>query len=686
MADTPLDIRFLKGVGEKRAKLFARLGIRTVADLLGFFPRDYLDFSAPRPIGECVPGELCCIRGMVTAGVRAAAVRPGLTLYRLRVTDDTGGCDITYFNNKYIGDMLKNGQTYFFSGRMDGSLFRKEMAAPEFIPVGESAGLLPVYHATGGLSTRMIRAAVRQALGGELERDGRIPSDPLPEWLRTQYGLCHLRFAIETIHFPPDRPALETARRRLIFEELLALQLGMMRIRARGREASAPACTAFTDADAFLRTLPFEPTGAQRRAVAQVAADMARPVPMNRLVEGDVGSGKTAVAAAAVFLAARNGLQAALMAPTEILARQHYQTLTSLLGSRVRVGLLTGGLRGAEKRRTLRALAAGEIDLAVGTHALMQTGVDFARLGLVVTDEQHRFGVEQRARLGAKGSEGDRHPHALIMSATPIPRTLALIIYGDLDISVLDEMPRGRKPILTYCVDSGKRQRVYGFIRQHLDKGLQAYIVCPVIEGSDTGLAAAEEYAAGIARQDFAGYRVGLLHGRMKAAEKDRVMAQFAAGELQLLVSTTVVEVGVDVPNAVIMVVENAERFGLSQLHQLRGRVGRGSAQSYCILISDAQGGTTAKRLRILCDTSDGFEIAENDLKLRGPGDFFGKRQHGLPALKIADLLTDSDLLREAREAAGEVLTRDPTLSAPDNAGLRRIVNRLFADENIVFN
>ena len=681
------DIRYIRGVGEKRAKLFARLGVHTVAQLLTFYPRDYEDYSSPVNIAESVPGQVCCIRAAVASPVRRVAVRPGLTLFRLLVQDDSGQCAVTFFNNRFIGDLLLPGKTYLFYGRMGGSLLKKEMASPEF-ESPEAAGLLPVYRSTEGLPSRAIRSAVRRALGEDFGPGAAIPEDPLPEELRGRYQLCHLRFAMENIHFPRTRQDMETARRRLVFEELLGLQLGMKLMKSRGKTTHAPACADFTDIESFLKTLPFSPTGAQRRAIAQAAADMSGPVPMNRLVEGDVGSGKTVVAAALIYLAARNGLQSALMAPTEILAQQHYRTLTALLsGSGIRVGLLSGSLRGTEKRRIRQEFAQGGCDVAVGTHALMQEGVEFRSLGLVVTDEQHRFGVEQRARLAAKGKQdGGLYPHVLIMSATPIPRTLALIIYGELDISVLDEMPKGRQTIRTYCVDSGKRARVYDFIKKHLDGGRQAYIVCPLVEPGESGLAAAEDYADAIARREFAGYRVGLLHGRLKAAEKDRIMREFADGKLQLLVSTTVVEVGVDVPNAVIMVVENAERFGLSQLHQLRGRVGRGTEQSYCVLISDAQGDDTAKRLRTLCETADGFAIAEKDLQLRGPGDFFGRRQHGLPELKIADIVTDMAVLRQAQQAAGAVLSRDPRLSASENAGLRELVASLFADERVIFN
>ena len=672
------DITNIKGVGEKRARLFKNLGIEKVGDLLRFYPRSYQDFSDKVNISDSVPGEICCIAVMVMAPVREVMVRRGLTLYKLRVADDTGECEITFFNNKYVGDMLKVGARYLFYGRMGGSLLRREMSSPEFEQNAQFSGFMPVYPSTAGLTPRMIRAAVAQAI---FLCD--LDEDPLPASLRSRFALCHLRFALENIHFPKTRQDIETARMRLIFEELLALQLGMMMMKNRSRSATSVTCTIAPDFSSFFDQLPFEPTNAQKRAVAQAAEDMRKSTPMNRLIEGDVGSGKTVVAAALCYYAAICGLQSALMAPTEILALQHWRTLIKLLlKSGISVGLLSGGLKPAEKRSIKNMLASRELDVVVGTHALLQEDVGFDSLGLVITDEQHRFGVEQRARLSSKG----QNPHVLIMSATPIPRTLGLIIYGDLDISVLDELPRGRQSVKTYLVDSSKRQRIYAFIRQHLDKGFQAYIICPLVEADESGLAAAEDYVDRIAKEAFSGYRVGMLHGRLKAHEKERIMSEFICGALQLLVSTTVVEVGIDVPNAVIMVVENAERFGLSQLHQLRGRVGRSSAQSYCMLISDTGSEETAKRLKIMTETGDGFKIAERDLQLRGPGDFFGHRQHGLPELRIANLTQDMSVLREARECAIGILETDPFLRSPENAGLRMLTARLFSYENVIFN
>jgi ATP-dependent DNA helicase RecG len=676
------EIQYLKGIGEKRALLFHRLGIEAVGDLLRYYPRSYQDFSSPVNIKDALIGDNCCIKATVTEPARVSAIRRGMTLYKFRVADDTAICEITFFNNKYVTDMLKEGKTYYFYGKVGGSLFRREMTSPEFENGEAQNSMRPIYALTAGITSRNIAAAAKQSLTLCTEEI----KEALPDELREKYALCHIGFALENIHFPKDSGALKTARRRLVFEELLALALGMSLLRRHSDATDAAVCTP-SDFSQFYKKLPFEPTEAQVRAVNEGAADMARSTPMNRLVEGDVGSGKTAVAAALCWHAAKNSLQSAMMAPTEILAQQHFITLSRLLTPcGVSVGLLTGSTPSAEKQRIIHLLKTRQLDVVVGTHALISQGVDFDRLGLVVTDEQHRFGVGQRAALSAKGHD----PHVLVMSATPIPRTLGLIIYGDLDVSILDELPRGRQKIETFCVDSGKRRRIYNFIKKHIAEGFQAFIVCPLVEegGEEAGdgLAAATDYAEKIAREDFKGYRVGLLHGRLKPAQKESVMRAFANSELDLLVSTTVIEVGVDVPNAAVMVVENAERFGLSQLHQLRGRVGRGAAQSYCILISDARGKESAARLRTMCETSDGFKIAEKDLELRGPGDFFGNRQHGLPELKIADFFSDMDILKSAQQAAEDIICDDPTLEKPENTGLKQLTNTMFSKENVIFN
>lgn len=673
------EIQYLKGIGAKRAELFHKLGIFTVDDLLYYYPRGYEDFSSPILIKDTVPGNAACIKAVIAAPAKISRIRAGMTLYKFRAADNSSVCDITFFNNKYVTDMLKEGQTYYFYGKIGGSFFRREMTSPQFEPCNSALGMRPVYALTAGLSSRNIAGAVKQALALRDEDT----SDSMPDALRKKYALCHIGYALENIHFPKDQDALKTARRRLVFEEFLTLQLGMSMLRNKDTASTANICSPI-DFAPFYKNLPFEPTGAQIRAINDGTADMSRTTPMNRLVEGDVGSGKTLVAAALCWYAAQSGMQSALMAPTEILAQQHFKTLTSLLAPcGLSVGLLTGGMPASEKQKILKMLKSRQLDVAVGTHALLTENVDFLKLGLVITDEQHRFGVSQRAALASKGNQ----PHVLVMSATPIPRTLALIIYGDLDVSVLDEIPKGRQKIKTYAVDSSKRTRVYNFIKGQLKAGHQAYIVCPLVEDENgAGLASATEYAEKIAQKDFSEFRVGLLHGRLKPAEKESVMSSFSRGELDLLVSTTVIEVGVDVPNAVIMLIENAERFGLSQLHQLRGRVGRGSAQSYCILISDAQNKEAVSRLRTMCSTADGFKIAEKDLELRGPGDFFGHRQHGLPELKIADIFNDITVLHETQKAASEILSCDISLEHPENKGLKMLVKSMFSKNDVIFN
>jgi ATP-dependent DNA helicase RecG len=671
----------IKGIGPKRAALFTKLGVTTVGALLRYYPRSYQDFSSVTDISACVPGDMCCIEGTVMAPVRCVRARGGLLLCRLRVADSSGECGIVFFNNRYVPNMLREGSSYRFCGRMGGTLLRREMSSPEFESSGARPGLLPVYPSTSQLPSRVIRAAAAQALAACAEHDEL--GDPMPENLRARFKLCHLRYALENIHFPASAEELATARRRLVFEELLSLQLGMLMLKSRSRSGKGTVFSKPPALDKFYASLPFEPTGAQLRAVNEAAADMRSGCPMNRLVEGDVGSGKTLVAAALCCYAADCGCQSAMMAPTEILARQHLETMTKFLSPLgLKVGLLSGGMKAAEKKAVKEALARHEIDLVVGTHALVQKDVSFDRLGLVITDEQHRFGVGQRAALESKGE----NPHVLVMSATPIPRTLGLIIYGDLDISVLDELPRGRREVKTYLVGSAMRERVYAFIRRHIDAGRQAFIVCPLVESGEEELVSAEEHAKSLMEGPFSKYRVGLLHGRLKASDKDRIMDDFACGRLDLLVSTTVVEVGVDVPNAAVMVIENAERFGLSQLHQLRGRVGRGKYDSYCILISDSDSPATLERLKTLTQTSDGFKIAEKDLALRGPGDFFGSRQHGLPELHIADLMSDMSVLHQAQQAAGEIYRADPLLRAKENSGLRDGVKRLFSSQDIAFN
>ena len=666
-------IRELKGVGDKRAALYKKLDIVTVGDLLRHYPRAYEDWSQTTPLHLAMPNEPCCVKGWVVAAPSEYRVRKGMTLYRFRVTDGRDTVQVTLFNNRFAAAKVRRDMEILLYGTVTRNGRHYEMSSPlvEAADVGER--IRPIYRQTEGLTSRMIETNVRQALEA-VEKNP--PPDCLPADLRRQMQLCDQLTAWQTVHAPSNTQALQEARRRLVFEELFLLQLGLLRIKNRARGVAGARITTDYTAD-YTASLPFTLTGAQRRTIAECVRDLAAERPMSRLVQGDVGSGKTAVAAGVAYTVVRNGWQAAMMAPTEILAQQHAETLQKLLGDRVRIGLLTGSVTAAKRARLLEALAVGEIDLLVGTHALIGEHVHFARLGLVITDEQHRFGVGQRAALAAKGV----NPHMLVMSATPIPRTLALIMYGDLDVSVLDELPPGRQPIKTYAITPDIRARAYGYVRQHLDEGRQGYIVCPLVEEGEepSELTAATELFERLRSGPFKGYRLGLLHGRMKPSEKEAVMEAFAAGEIQLLVSTTVIEVGVDVPNAVILVVENAERFGLAQLHQLRGRIGRGRYPSTCVLISDHGGEETRRRLQVMCATTDGFRIADEDLKLRGPGDFFGNRQHGLPNLHMADLMADMSLMQLAQTAAANRLSADPALARAENAPLRAAVARLFA-------
>ncbi len=662
-------IERLKGVGEKRGELFRRLGVETAWDLLRFYPRDYQDWSQTFPIDEAPRDQLCVVRAKVISAPSMTRVKGGKLLFRLAVTDGDTDLHLTFFNNRYIDRLLLPGKTYLFRGKLGFSAGKYSMTMPEFAAEEKAHGITPVYSSTQGLSSRQIGAAVASALGLMPE----APEDPLPQALREEYQLCHLGYALKNVHFPRSQEDLDIARRRLVFQEFLVLQLGLTMIKSGRREQNLHRIPERYPED-FAALLPFRLTGAQQRAIAQGVKDMAGNSPMNRLIQGDVGSGKTAVAAALCWVTAKAGWQAALMAPTEILAGQHYQSLEGILGpAGLRCALLTGGVSAGEHKRIHQGLAAGEIDLVIGTHALISQKVAFRDLALVITDEQHRFGVNQRVALAQKGAS----PHLLVMSATPIPRTLALMAYGDLDISVLDELPPGRRPVETYLIGSDKRERAFRYIQKHLDQGRQGYIVCPLIENDESGMMSVNEYAQLVRRALPAG-KIGVLHGKMKPGEKESIMKSFAEGQIQLLVATTVVEVGVDVPNAAIMMIENAERYGLSQLHQLRGRIGRGEHQSTCILVSDYNSPESLRRLNLFKSTNDGFAIADADLKFRGPGDFFGQRQHGLPQLKIADMFGDMGLLKEAQRCARRVFRRG-ALETKEYGALRQEIQELFS-------
>ena len=662
------NVRYIKGVGEKRAELFRQLGVTDVGTLLRFYPRGYQDRSHPLKLCEVPFDRPCCIKATVFTGVSEIFVRSKMVLYKFAATDGTENVEITLFNNKYAAAKIKTGKTYLFYGHVTRTFVSCEMSSPEIYDETDTS-IMPIYRQTAGLNSKTISKAVSSVL----ERF--VPEDPLPRSVKENFGLCDLDEALRSIHFPKNMSMLAKAKRRLVFEELFFLQAGIL-FQKVSRTASTNIRICGDYSDGFCGLLPFALTGAQKKTISECLADMRSGRPMRRLVQGDVGSGKTMIAAALAYSAAKENWQTVIMAPTEVLANQHYKNFEKLFSTAgITCVLLTGSLTKSKKLRIKQQISDGSADIIIGTHAVLQDDVVFDRLGLIVTDEQHRFGVEQRTSLLAKGSE----PHMLVMSATPIPRTMSLIFYGDLDISVIDSLPGGRQPIETYLIDSGKRERAFNYIKNHLDGGRQGYIVCPMVEENDTvGLASAVSYCEKLKAEDFSAYTVGLLHGKMKPSEKETVMKDFADGKIQLLVATTVIEVGIDVPNAVIMLIENAERFGLSQLHQLRGRIGRGSYRSTCILLSDYSKGDTLKRLKFMCGTTDGFKIADEDLRLRGPGDFIGKRQHGLPELKIADLSEDMELFRAAGNAAKELWNSDPELARPENRCLKSEIDKLF--------
>ena len=659
--DSRQSVQTLSGIGPARAKLFEKLGVFTVEDLAMYLPRTYEDRTRLVSISELEPGVPACFEAVVVSRPRTSRIRKGLELTQVQVADEESRLRLTFFNQSYSAGSLVPGESYIFYGALpeDGS---RTMTNPAFEPE-EGPGrltrrLLPVYPQTAGLNNSQISKSVARAL----ERmAGQFP-EVLPQSVRNTWGLLDAESAWRIVHEPPDWVSLARAQRRLVFEEFFVFSAGLWQQRARRRTQTAWRVTDL-DLAPFLQALPFTLTGAQQAAIDDVVRDLGRTTPMSRLIQGDVGSGKTMVAAAAAYLGAKNGLQTALMAPTELLARQEYETLAPLMeGLGISVELLTGSMPPARRRRVLDRLELGFAGLVVGTHALLSQGGAFQKLGLVIVDEQHRFGTAQRGALAAKGPS----PHVLVMSATPIPRTLALLLYGELDVSVIGEKPAGRLEVQTFLVGESYRKRINAFIRRQVEEGHQVFVICPTVEQSDQeDLKSAQAWAEALGTMVFPDLRVALLHGRLPAGEKQRVMAAFAAGEQDILVATTVVEVGVDVPNATLMVIENAERFGLSQLHQLRGRVGRGEAQSYCVLFAENPAPDTRKRLEAFTRTTDGFAIAQADLELRGPGDFLGARQHGLPAFHVASLATDLELLEQARDAAREFLSRPGHTSDP---------------------
>lgn len=663
-----MEITYLKGVGPKRAELYAKLGITTAEQLLRLYPRDYIDFTRPVKIRDLQPGESGVFRAAVDRKNAPFSQYAKMAVYKALLTDGESEITAVFFNTKFTFDKLELYKEYLFYGKISGDLMNLQVNSPLFLPV-DKTGLFAKYPLTAGLSRDIVSKNIATAL--EIIK----VEERLPKSVIKKYSLLSADEAIRKIHFPKSREEYQSARKRLVFEELLSLKLGLARLKTRGRSLSGAVMSEVSLGE-FYSSLPFEPTNAQIRAISDCISDMKRLYPMNRLVQGDVGSGKTLVAAAAAFFAQRNGFQTMVMAPTEVLAAQHCETFRGFLEPLgIRVGLLSGALSAGEKKRVREAAANGDIDVLIGTQALIQRSSTMKRLGLAIVDEQHRFGVYQRSELAEKGA----NPHILAMSATPIPRTLALIIYGDLDVSVINEMPLGRLPVRTYAVDTTFRKRVYAFIRKHISAGKQAFIVCPLVEESEQSeKQSAISYFNKLCAGEFLGIPTGLLFGKMKQAEKEAVMRDFHENKLKLLVSTTVIEVGIDVPNAVVMLIENAEEFGLSQLHQLRGRVGRGSEQSFCILMSDSKTDYAKARFKAMCDTTDGYKIADTDLALRGPGNFFGKEQHGLPPMKVADLADDAEVLTEVEKLAEDILARDPMLASAENAGLRKNVEDLF--------
>ena len=657
----------LKGIGEQRERKLQKLGISTIEDLLTHYPREYKDRSEIVIIADLPIDEPSTFLAQIKEEGQNS--RHGRLVYtRMKVYDETGSVGVLWYNQPYMKNSLKIGEWYLFSGKLQKKYGRTEIISPEVERIGENfAGgrIIPVYPASEGISQKMLRNLMEDALS---QMNGGMREE-LPLWLRKEYKLAERNFAIENIHFPKTEQGFYDARRRLVFEELFVLQTALFQLKNTledsGEGNILKKKKALQEGE---KLLPFALTGAQKRVLKEVEKDMTSGKIMNRLVQGDVGSGKTAVAIITSYWAIQNGYQAAIMAPTEVLANQHFESFQKIFEpAGIKVVLLTGSLKAKEKREALEMVKNGEAQMIVGTHAVIQKGVEYQNLGLAITDEQHRFGVRQRSILAEKGE----NVHTLVMTATPIPRTLALILYGDLDISIIDELPPGRQKIDTSAVDSRYHQRIYTFIQKHVKEGRQAYVICPMIEESEKlEVQNVLDYTEELVRE-LPECRVSCVHGKMKAKEKQEIMDDFAAGKIDVLVSTTVIEVGINVPNATIMLIENAERFGLAQLHQLRGRVGRGSEKSYCILVSDTKTKVAKERMKTMTESEDGFVISEKDLKLRGPGEFFGIRQHGLPELKIADLYKDMAILKEAQSAAGELLQKDRFLEAEEHQLLK---------------
>lgn len=664
-------IRIFQGIGEKRLLAFHRLGIDTVFDLITYFPRRYEDRSIIKPISQVQDGETVCVETIIASDPTLARIRRELEIVKFRAVDDSGMIDISYFNQSYIRTQFHKGDSVRFYGKIQIKNRHVTMTNPVADHLDKTShqtgSITPVYKTTQGLTQNNIRNTMEQALSIAHEIPELLPQDVLDE-----FDLCPCGDAFIQIHRPDDYGKLEYARNRFVFEEFFRLCITMQYLKQSHQDTPGIQMSK-TDETDFLKTLPYSPTGAQMRAIKDIRQDMESGCAMNRMIQGDVGSGKTLVASYAAWVCCRNGCQCAMMAPTEILAEQHYRTfLKQLSPYGIQIALLTGSTPAGEKREIKKRLAEGTIHFVIGTHALFSEDVEYDNLALVITDEQHRFGVAQRNKLVQKSANA----HVLVMSATPIPRTLALMIYGDLDVSVIDEMPPGRQPIETYAVNSTYRPRLNAFIQKTVESGRQVYVVCPAIEDNEAfPLTTVEEHKQALKRA-LPQVRIAMVHGKMKDQEKDRIMRSFSEGEIDVLVSTTVIEVGVDVPNAALIIIEDADRFGMSQLHQLRGRVGRGDAQSYCILVSDTANDNAVERLKMMTKTQSGFEVAEKDLAMRGPGDFFGDRQHGLPPIRIADLCTDMSILQQAQSSAMDLIRKDPDLSHPDHRELFKYVQQ----------
>lgn len=677
MVDLNKDIQFIKGVGPNRASLLHKLGIFTLEDLICYFPRTYEDRSKPKTIETLINGEEALIEAIVVSNLQERRVSKKLTIYKALVQDETGTCQVVWYNQSYLKDKIKKGKSYKFYGKANIKYGSIEMASPVAEESGKSKNtgkIIPIYPLTYQLSQNVLRTIMENSIK---EVEGKL-EESLPEYLRKTYKLLDYNTAIKNIHFPSNFEEYNQARRTLAFQELLEMQLALLTLKkSYSVEEEGIAFPKEVKMSDVINKLPFKLTKAQLKVLEEIDIDMEKQRPMNRLLQGDVGSGKTIVSIIATYKAVKAGYQVAIMAPTAILASQHLESFRQILEPfNIRCELLVSSVTKKKKEEILEKLKQGEIDVLIGTHALLEEDVVFKNLGFVVTDEQHRFGVKQRATIASKGNNSD----TLVMTATPIPRTLALILYADLDISIIDELPPNRKKIDTFAVTKGMEERVNNFIKKQIAEGRQAYIVCPLVEeNEEINAKSVIELAEKYKDEVFKEYRVEYLHGKMRPKEKDAIMEEFKEGKIDILISTTVIEVGVNVPNASIMVVENAERFGLAQLHQLRGRVGRGEYQSYCILKYQGNTDVIKQRMKVMQDTNDGFIISEKDLELRGSGEFFGTKQHGLPEFKIANIFEDMAMLKSVQAIAMEILQEDPKLELEKNRVLKKILDKKFS-------